>query len=55
MKENVSKTEEQAETGFLYQGNQIPKILRGVYLIFISWAVFYFISYIIPDLLEWLK
>ncbi len=49
---NESK-EEQDE--ILYQGNVIPKVLKGVYALFTIFALSYVVKYLIPDLMVWLK
>lgn len=38
-----------------YRGSTIPVFLRLVYVTFIVWAVFYFVSYSFPDLKIWLE
>ncbi|MCP5463546.1 MAG: hypothetical protein H7A33_00815 [Deltaproteobacteria bacterium] len=38
-----------------YVTNKVPKVLMAIYGIFITWALFYFFSYSLPDLTEWLN
>lgn len=47
--------QEEEQKEIPYKGNEIPKILKFVYVIFILWAVYYFVSNGMPDLSEWLK
>lgn len=52
---NQISDENGPEEEILYQGEKIPKILRFVYVIFGTWAVFYVAKNLFPDLMTWLK
>lgn len=50
------RSQEQYEAGeILYQGNQVPTLLRLVYAVFTIWAVSYFVLYCLPNILAWFK
>lgn len=50
------ENQDKYESGeIMYQGNQVPKVLRYIYGAFITWAIVYFAYYGVSDLLEWLK
>ena len=36
------------------EGHGIPSFLKLVYVVFISWAIYYVVSYSIPNLSTWL-
>lgn len=40
---------------FEYKGNNIPFVIKLVWIILISWAVYYLFSYSLPDIKNWLK
>ncbi len=54
----MSKPElqDQDEAGEIqYQGNRVPAILNWIYVVFVIWALAYFVHFLFPDLLSHLN
>lgn len=49
-KNNLEPSEE-----IMYVGNSVPKFLRIIYVVFLTWAAIYFTKNSLPDLMMWLK
>ena len=51
----MSQNQNEPNEEFMYTGNSVPKVLRGIYIAFGAWAVYYLVANVIPDLMTWLK
>ncbi len=53
--ENNQKNDDIIPSSDLYRGNSIPKPLRIVWIIFLTWAILYLAKWMLPDLKIWIS